>query len=408
MPQFSYRAKKGPKEIVDGVLEAESRHAAITRLTAQNLFPLRVEEKTATSGRDKSPFSLSFSRGQKISGNDLAVWERQLADLLEAGLPLLRALEVLNAQTQHRGMHAVLSALIEDVKAGKPLSEAMGKFPKVFNPMTMSMVRAGEVGGILNNVLARLADFSEKDQETRGKIRAAMAYPLFLCMMGLVTIVVLMVFVIPKLLPVFDEIGQSLPLPTRILLAISFFCRDYGWVPAGFIVLAITAFRRQLRSAEGRKGFDRAKMNFPLLGPLVNKSEIGRFARTLAALLANGVPVLQSLKISSEGVGNVVLREELDKVFEDIARGQQLGECMKKSALFPPFAVNMIAVGEQGGQLERALDKVADAYEKDVDRSVKFTTSLLEPAMILLMGSLVGFIVMAMLLPIFSINLAAQ
>ena len=405
MPQFTYRAKKGPKEVIEGVLEAESRHAAITRLTSQDLFPLRVEEKSALA---PSKAHLMFPGGSKIGSKDLAIFERQLADLLEAGLPLLRSLEVLQQQTENHKMAGTLTSLIEDVKGGTPLSKAMEKFPKVFNTITTSMVRAGEVGGILNTVLARLADFSEKDQEMKSKIRSAMAYPVFLCLMGIVTIVTLMVFVIPKLLPVFEEIGQTLPIPTRLLLAISFYCRDYWWILLGLALLVIVVFRQRLKTAEGRMAFDKHKLKIPALGPLLKKSEIARFSRTLAALLANGVPVLQSLKITSEGVGNVVLREEWTKIFEEISRGKQLGECMGKSPLFPPFVVNMVVVGEQGGLLERALDKVADSYEKEVDRAVKFMTSLLEPAMILVMGSIVGFIVMAMLLPIFSIDLAAQ
>ncbi len=405
MPQFSYRAKKGPKEVVEGMLEAESRHAAITRLTAQDLFPLRVE--LAGEAQDKKPALALPTRG-RMGSYDLAIFERQLADLIEAGLPLLRALEVFGEQTQNKKMAAVLSGLIEEVKSGTPLSQALKKFPEVFNSMTVSMVHAGEVGGMLNTVLARLADFSEKDQETRHKIRSAMAYPLFLCLMGITTVIVLMAFVIPKLLPVFEDIGQALPVPTQILLFLSTLLRDYWWILGGVITLAVVLFGRWLQTKEGRSAFDAGRLKLPLLGSLIKKSEISRFSRTLAALLANGVPVLTSLKIASEGVGNVVLREELKKVFEEISRGRQLGECMKKSPLFPPFVVNMIVVGEQGGLLERALDKVADAYEKEVDRAVKLTTSLLEPVMILAMGSVVGFIVMAMLLPIFSINLAAQ
>ncbi len=405
MPQFTYRAKKGPKEVVEGLLEAESRHAAITRLTSQNLFPLRVEEK---SRAQETKSALTFTYAGRIGSKDLAVFERQLADLLEAGLPLLRALEVLQEQTENRKMTDVVSGLVEGVKAGVPLSQSMEKFPKVFNPMTSSMIRAGEIGGILNAVLARLADFSEKEQELKSKIRSAMAYPIFLSLMGMVTIGTLMVFVIPKLLPVFEEIGQTLPLPTRVLLAISFFCRDYWWVMAGVVLLAVVLLQRRLKTAEGRMAYDENKLKLPLLGPLIKKSEIARFSRTLAALLANGVPVLQALKITSDGVGNVMMRKELEKVFEDVSLGQQLGECMRKSRLFPSFVVSMIVVGEQGGLLERALDKVAESYEKEVDRAVKVMTSLMEPAMILVMGSIVGFIVMAMLLPIFSIDLAAQ
>ena len=407
MPQFTYRAKKGPKEVIEGILEAESRHAAITRLTSQNLFPIRVEEKSAGAATP-GKISLSFPAANRIGIKDLAVFERQLADLLDAGLPLLRALEVLAQQTENPKMVAVVKSLIEEVRSGTALSQAMAKFPKVFSPMTTSMVHAGEVGGILNTVLLRLADFSEKEQEMRAKIRSAMAYPLFLCMMGVVTIITLMVFVIPKLLPVFEEIGQTLPLPTRILLAISFFLRDYWWILVGIALLAVGLFRRRLKTAEGRLAFDQNKLKIPGIGPLLKKSEIARFARTLAALLTNGVPVLQSLKITGNGVGNALLRRELDGVFEEVSQGRQLGECMQKSPLFPPFVVSMIVVGEQGGLLERALDKVAESYEKEVDRAVKLMTSLLEPAMILVMGSIVGFIVMAMLLPIFSIDLAAQ
>ncbi len=407
MPQFTYKAKKGPKEVVEGVLEAENRHAAITRLATMDLYPLRVEEQSQDQQGTKS-FSLAMGMPQKIGANDIAIFERQLSDLLESGLPLLRSLEVLREQAEQKKMSFILSGLIEEVKSGTPLSQAMRKYPKVFPAMTTSMVRAGEIGGILDAVLARMADFAEKEQETKAKIRAAMAYPVFLCLMGIVTVVVLMLFVIPKMMPVFEDMGQALPLPTRILLGISNICRGYWWVILGILVLGVTVFRRRLKTPEGRQAFDETLLKAPLIGPLIKKAEIARFSRTLAALIANGVPLLAALKISTESAGNVVLEIELKKIAEEISRGQQLGESMKKSPLFPPLVVNMIHAGEQGGLLERALEKVADSYEKEVDRAVKFMTSLLEPAMILLMGSIVGFIVMAMLLPIFSINLAAQ
>ncbi len=401
MPKFIYKAKKGPKEVTGGTIEAETKAAAISKLSQMGYFPIDVSEVSGLEGRPKG---IGYALFRTIGTRDISTFTRQLSNLLGSGVTLLRALNVLVGQTENRYFSGIIQDIHDQVKDGKTLSQNLARHPRFFSSLYVSMVRSGEVGGALEDVLNRLADFSEKEDELRSRIRSAMAYPILMAVVGIGTIIVLLAFVIPRLVTMFEDMGEILPLPTRMLVTLSGWLTSYWWLIAALIFLIIFVVKRRRRSPEGRLAIDRLKLRMPLLGDLIQKAEIARFGRTLGTLLSNGVPILQSIDVVSQTMTNEVLQQEVKKVHSNVAQGLSLTRAIKESSRFPGFVVNLVAVGEEGGLLERSLLRIADTYEREVDRTVKVMTALLEPAMILVMGGVVGFIVISMLLPIFQIN----
>lgn len=405
MARFIYRAKRGPKEEVTGFIEAVNKNAALHKLTAMGLFPVSVEQEEAEEAVLKKPLFLRF---RKIAIRDLSVFTRQLSDLLEAGLPLVRALAVLEKQTENSFLKTIIADLRSSVQDGNPLSDSLQKHPRVFSSLYISMVRSGETGGSLENVLLRLAEFQESQEELNATVRRAMAYPALMGFVGVVTIFVLITFVIPKIVSMFQDLNQMLPLPTVILLNISHFIRDFWWILAGACLLVYFVYARTARTREGKLFIDRLKLSFPLMGQLILRAEIARFARTLSTLLNNGVPILESLTVVINIMGNEILKEDARLAQREVRGGTSLASGLGKGSYFPAFVNNMIAVGEESGALEKALIKVAISYEREVDRQVQVMTALLEPLMILTMGLVIGFIVIAMLLPIFELSFIAR
>ncbi len=400
MARFKYTAKKGPKDVVTGFLEAENKNAALHQLTGMGYFPLSIAKEDVHEGRE----GMRFFGGRKVAVKDLSIFTRQLADLLEAGLPLVRSLSVLEQQTENRYLRAVVTDLRSVVQDGNPLSDALSRHTAVFSRLYVSMVRSGETGGNLENILLRLAEFQEKQDELTTTVRGAMAYPLLMAGVGILTIFVLVTFVIPKIVSMFQDLNQSLPLPTVLLLNVSYFIRDFWWVliAAGFILYFAAV--RVTKSDEGKFAIDRVKLSVPLFGQLILRSEIARFARTLSTLLSNGVPILESLLVVSNVMENETLKQDIIRAQREVREGAGLAEGLTKGAWIPAFVNNMIAVGEESGILEKSLMKVAISYEREVDKTVKIMTSLLEPIMILTIGLVLGLIVIAMLLPIFEIS----
>jgi type II secretory pathway component PulF len=405
MARFKYRAKKGPKEEVGGSIEAENKNAALRKLVTMGYFPISIEQEDVEQSILKENPFLHF---RKISIRDLSIFTRQLSDLLEAGLPLVRALSVLEKQTGNRFLQSVIRDLRDFVQGGNPLSASLRRHPKIFSDLYVSMVRSGEIGGSLENVLLRLAEFQESQDELNTTVSRAMAYPALMAIVGTVTIFVLITFVIPKIVSMFQDLNQTLPLPTVILLNISYFIRDFWWVLAcgGFIIYF--AFVRITRTHEGKLFMDKLKLSFPLMGQLTLRAEIARFARTLSTLLSNGVPILEALSVVINTMENEILKDDTRLAHREVREGAGLAKGLSKGSYFPLFVNNMIAVGEESGALEKALLKVAISYEREVDRTVKVMTSLLEPFMILTIGLVIGFIVIAMLLPIFEISFIAK
>ncbi len=403
MPEFCYKAKGGPGKIVEGNLQAETQAAVIEKLSQLGYFPLSVAK---VEKREKRKFSLRLLK--RVRRRDLSIFTRQLSDLLESGLTLLEALKVIEKQTENRQLKEALGEMAQEIRDGKRLSESMSRRPRVFPPLCVNMVRSGEVGGMLEEVLRRLSDFLERDEELLSKLRAAMAYPILMASVGILTIFVLLTFVIPKLVSMFEEMGQVLPLPTRILIGTSDLLTHYGWLLALFLALCYFFLRRESKTSKGKLFMDKLRLKLPLLGEFFRKTEISRFSRTLGTLLQNGIPILESLKVVAGSMQSPILKGEIETVHRQLTQGEKLGPSLRKCPHFPIFVTNMISVGEESNLLERALFKVADSYDRDLERSVKQMTSLLEPIMILLMGSVVAFIVISMMLPIFQIDLMAQ
>ncbi|MDI6782845.1 MAG: type II secretion system F family protein [bacterium] len=411
MAKFSYQARDKQTKLVDGNLEAENQTQAIDKLHALGLYPIRVQEGSAPT-RLLSPKIISTkiqapsSKFGWIKSGEVANFTRQLADLLSAGLSLMNALTVLSNQTENPKLREIVKSVRNEVQGGSTLADAMSQHPKVFNTLYISMVRAGEIGGLLETVLLRLADFSEKETEMRGKIISAMAYPLVLVVVGILAVIFLLAFIIPRFASIFEELGVALPLPTQILMMISTTMKHYWW--AIFLAIGIigVAIQRYLKSTEGKLRLNQTQLKIPVLGTIIKKKEIARFARTFGELLKNGVPILNALQISADTMTNQLVAQEIRKIRTNISEGERIAEPLKQSTVFPPMVVSMIAVGEESGHLEIVLSKIANSYEADVDRSLKVFTSLLEPAVILCMACVVGFIALAMLLPVFTINLS--
>ena len=402
MAQYAYRARDSALKILEGTIEAENEAAAINRLGSQGVFPLSIMEVTGARGGRRT-----FAR-RRISGRQLAQTTRQLADLLGGGLPLLNALTLLAKQTDHPALRRVIDGLTAGVRDGRALSDTLADHPTVFSPLYMNMVRAGEVGGGLEQALARLAELGENDAELRSRLLTASAYPLFVLAVAVAMTVFLLAYVIPTLSQVFIESGQLLPLPTRMLLAVSRVLTRWWWALLGGLLLFALGFGRWRNSAAGRAVVDRLVLVLPGVGTLARKLETARFMRNLGVMVGQGVPALQALDVVAQSVSNSVLRRAVVQVQESVRDGASIAVALANSGEFPPFVSNMVTVGEESGTVDAALLKVAGTYEREVDRAIKGLTAIVEPILLVGVGGVVMFIVLAMLLPVFQIGLVVQ
>jgi type II secretion system protein F len=404
MPQFAYKAKKEDGSLVTGTLQAESERSALDSLGRMGVFPLEIESRSedkpgtirATAAPRQSP--------RKIKTADVALFTRQLADLMRAGVPLNRALHTLATQTTNLTLSETIAEIEKQVSSGASLHEALARFPKMFSGLYTSMVRAGETGGFLEDVLHRLAIFIEKDQELRSRISSSMAYPILLVVIGSCAVTFLMVFFIPRFSEIFAKMGSALPLPTQIVMAVSYFLRDYWMFAAMGLVALIIGWSRVVATSAGRRMVDRVKIRLPLFGEIVKKNAVSRFSRTLGTLLKSGVAILSALDISKAAMANAVLMEDIDEASAGVKQGKGLAEILRGSRYFPAMVTDMIAVGEEGGNLDEVLINVAESYDVQVERAVRVFVSLFEPALLVVMAAVVGFIVIAMLLPVFNIS----
>lgn len=405
MALFTYKAKDSQGQLISGTLEAESNGLVITRLQAMGYFPVAVENE---SEKRRASVAAAAAFTRRVGLNDLATFNRQLSDLLGSGIPLVKALSVIQNQTSSEALIVIITQINQDVSGGDSLAQAMAKHPKVFSKLYVAMVRAGETGGLLDQVLQRLADFSETEAETRSKIKSALAYPVIMVLAGIGAVIILMTVVMPKILRIYTEMNQELPLPTQILISINDVLYKYWYFIIGAIVGGVLVLWRMAKSEEGKRFIDAFLIKIPLMGDMVVKKEIANFARTFGALLHNGVSILPALDIVHEVLGNRVVADEVAKIPQNVTQGEGVAAPLKKSKVFPPVVVNMMAIGEETGRLDDVLVKIARSYDTEVDRAVKTLTSLIEPIIILCMGVVVGFIVIAMLLPIFSIDPSKQ
>lgn len=422
MPKFNYVAMDSRGKETKGSLDVATQNEAITRLKEMGYFPTKVVEADKTKEKSdkkaKSPDrpaakkkgGLNFNiripgLGGKVKTKVLTTFTRQLATLVDAGLPLLRGLRVLERQEKNAVLKGVLVDLAMAIEGGSTFSEGLAQHPKVFNRLYISMVKAGEMGGVLEVVLNRLSEFMEKAQKIKGKVVAAMFYPVAVMTVAVVILGVLMVFVVPKFQEIFKDMleGASLPAFTNLVLEISNTIKDhFVWTLVGVVVFVI-CFKIFVRTKVGRRLFDKFKLNMPVLGPVISKVAISRFTRTLGTLVSSGVPILQALTIVKETSGNVVIGEAVAAVHESVKEGETITAPLEAANVFPPMVISMVDVGEQTGALPEMLMKIADNYDDEVDNAVQAMTSLLEPIMIVFLAVIVGSIVIALFLPLITL-----
>lgn len=399
MPLFEYSGFDADGKKVSGMVEASGRKVVLHKLRSQGVFPTALREESGDSATKRTFSGLRLAK--KIPATELAAATRQLATLLGAGLPLDEALATIGSQLEHPTLARAVNHVREEVIQGESLHSSLEKQQKIFPALYVNMVQVGENSGTLDKVLQRLADFLEDQARMKARIRAAMAYPLLMALVGTGVLFFLFVFVIPKVTRMLEDLGQALPLPTLLLIRASDFLMAYWWLMMAVVVLAAVALHRYRRSEKGRMALDKLVFSIPLFGKLNLLIATSRFTRTLATLLRSGVPLLNALDISRNLMQNQILRKALEDTAVSVREGEGLSAPLKRSGVFPPMVAQMAAVGERSGELEDMLFRVAEAYEHQADLSITGMLSLLEPLMILFMGSVVGFIVMAILLPIF-------
>ncbi len=402
MPTFTYKATDVNGKLMEGTIEGKDERSVISRLQEQQYFPLKVERSAEKKGISREFSVKSFL--QRVKRQDVVTFTQQLATLTDAGLQLDRSLMILAELNEGNKFQGIIQRIRKNVQGGSMFGDALSKHPKLFNRLYINMVRSGEAGGVLDVILIRLAGFLETAQQLRNDIISALIYPLLLIMVGASALAILLTFVIPKFAMIFEEMGTTLPWMTQLVITVSETIAEYWYFVLGGIVFLYLILRSYRKTDKGRYKLDELKLKVPLLGDLFHKIEIARFARTLGTLTRSGVPILQALAIVKDTLTNDVIAKALLKVYGDIKEGEGIADPLAQTKVFPPLAVHMIRVGEETGQLENMLIKVADSYENEVKVTTSRIMSLLEPALILFMGLLIGFVVISMLLAIFSIS----
>ncbi len=404
MPVYEYRAFDQAGKSTSGIIDADNAVGARQKLRGSGIFPVDVKE---TSSRHKTAVSSQptiRTLFQRVKSGELSVMTRQLSILLNAGVTLVTSLDTLISQMSNPVLKKIMAQVKESVNEGNSLAFALTQHPKIFSQIYVNMVRAGEASGSLDLVLERLADFSERQETLKSRFKAALAYPVFMFFIGSIILIGLVTFVVPQISGIFDNLDRALPLPTILLINLSDFMKSFWWliliILAGMIILL-----KKLKSTDrGAHFWDKMKLTAPVFGDINVKIAMARLGRTLGSLLQNGVPLMTALKIVRNIVNNSLIAETIDRAMDQIEAGKSLAMPFSTSPWFPPIAVQMISVGEQSGELEAMLNKIADIYERETEAQIMAMTSMLEPVMILVMGVSVGFIVFAILLPIFEMN----
>jgi len=398
MTLYTYRALDKQGEIIQDKAEGSGELAVVHELRQQGLLVIEVKEQSVGQKDILEPF-------KRIKLADLVVFSRQLATMINAGLPIVRALYVLSEQTENSKLKDVVVAVRKDVEAGSSLSQALERHPEVFSRLYVEMIKAGEVGGMLDGVLLRVADQMERDQDLRRKVKSAMTYPVIVLVLAVVAASIMLIFIVPVFAQLFQDLGGTLPLPTRICMLISNILTSiWGILVYAGMALAVVMFLRWKKTEQGRRVWGRAVLRIPAkIGDVVRKVALARFARTLATLSAAGVPILQAMEITATSSGNWVVEKALLKSRDAIREGIPLYKPLETEPVFPPMVTRMIAVGEETGDVDGMLTKIAEFYESEVDAAVKALTSIIEPLLIVVVGGIVGGIVISMYLPMFEI-----
>lgn len=409
MPTFHYTAKKGPAEIVEGDVTANSRDHAVTMIESLGFFPIKVTESVSEGAAENVPLKVpAVSKdwfGPKVSSRDMDTFIWQLANLMRSSIPLLRALSLIAKQTKSKAFKTIAEDLEGRIQKGELLSEAMARYSDIFNNLTLSMIRTGEKSGSLDEVLFKLTEHREKEQDIKHKIQSALAYPVVVVLTGIGTVFLMFTVFLPKLTGLFSRMKQDLPVPTKILMALTDLMARYWFLfVTGFIAFGVIAVRK-MRSGKKDPLMDRWVLGVPGVSRFVTTSEMARFCRSLELLLKNGITVHESLPLATNTLNNQALRDRISAASVAIvSKGSTLSESFRSTGIFPEFLLSMIAVGEESGKLEEALAQIASSYEKEVDQTIKVMVSLVEPLLILSVGGIVGFIVFAMLLPILNMS----
>lgn len=432
MPKFRYVAMDPKGREVEGMIDADNEARALAAIKEKGLFPTSVTDLSGGRGGKKPTRGMATSKspaGQapakqgglnaeiklpsfmgsmfksKVTSKQIMLFTRQLATLADAGLPLLKGLHVLQRQEKTPAFRVALQGMAESVESGSTFAESLAQFPRIFTPFYMNMVRAGEASGALQAILIRLAEFMEKSQKIKNKVKGAMVYPIVVMVMAVVILTVLMIFVIPKFKEIFDDLlqGRSLPVLTQMVIGASEFVMNQWYIGLGIIVALVFVFKTFGRTERGQQTLDRIKLKLPIFGSLVQKTAIGNFARTLGTLLTGGVPILQALNIVREVTNNAVLSKAVVQVHDSVKEGETIVVPLEASGVFPSMVVSMIQVGEETGALPEMLMKIAETYDDEVDTAVEALTSVIEPIMIIFLAVIVGTIVIAMFLPLVSI-----
>jgi type IV pilus assembly protein PilC len=396
MPEtYTYKARDRGGNILAGTVTADNEGLVLQKLREQGYTPLEV-------GKQKKSMNIELT-SKKVKLKELAVFSRQFATMVNSGLPILRALSILSDQTENPELARVLGVIRTDVEQGASLSGAMVKHPKVFNNLFVAMVKSGETGGSLDNVLLRLADMIENEVKLRGKIKSAMTYPVAVVALVVLIMSAMLLFVVPQFQTIYSSLGGSLPLPTRVLLFASNIFKKYWYIVLIGVFVFRFFFKRWKKTPKGREAVDRMKLRVPVFGVIFQKVALSRFASTAAMLLRSGVPILQALEIVAETVNNRVVSNAIEDVQVSVREGESMAKPLAKHAVFPPMVVQMLAVGEETGQVDTMLEKVAQFYDAEVEASVDALTSLIEPLLIAVIGGCVGAAVVALYMPMFNI-----
>jgi type IV pilus assembly protein PilC len=393
-------------ETLKGEMEATSREAVIIRLRTQRIQPIPAQIKEKGKGLEYELKIPSF--GAAVKGRDIVVFTRQFATMINAGLPIMQCLQILGSQSENKAFRKVINDLKDDVESGSTLADATRKHPTVFTELYTSLVQAGEIGGILDTILVRLATYLEKAAQLKSKIKGAMIYPACIVAAAVLVTMVLLIWVIPVFAEVFESFGAELPGPTQFVINLSNFVIAWAWYLAAVPILIGVAFKFIAKTDQGRFQIDRASLTIPIFGDLIRKSAVARFTRTLSTLVSSGVPILDALSITARTAGNKVLEKALVEARSSIASGRTIAEPLTESKVFPPMVCQMIAVGETTGALDAMLNKIADFYDDEVDNTVANLMSLLEPAVIMFLGVVIGGLVVSMYLPIFKLGSVVQ
>jgi len=405
MPKFSYSARDKESRLITGVLEAQDKTFIVKELRKRNLTIIDIVQEDT---KQKKPVQQQQKIRGKVKPMDLVVFSRQLATLIDSGVSLITGLNILNDQVENPYLKKIIFNIKNDIEAGNSLSAAFSKYPEAFPPIFSNMIKAGESSGSLNEILDRVADYLERTENLRRKIKSSLTYPILIVGMAGLIVAFLMLKVVPTFKNIFMSLGGDLPAPTQLLITASdVSVKFFPFIAIGLVIIVIS-INKYINTEQGRINFDNFKLRLPVFGPIINKISISRFTRTLATLVKSGVSILDAFEIAGRVSGNKIIEIATDQIRVNMRAGETISEPMEQTGKFPPFVVKMVAVGEQTGELERMLTKISDYYENQVNDSLNEMTSLIEPLIITFLGVTIGFIVVAMFLPIFKLTQLIQ